>query len=83
MGRGQVECKGNPAFSDQSILHNANYKPYYDVSFNYLNTLVVSDSTNVFLGLTAKYLFMNNTVDDHNYIFKIDDIQNLKIQQNK
>ncbi len=54
-----------------------------EVSFFYEDDLIISDCNKVFLGKTADYIFLRNFERKENYIFKIDDVTELRIRDLK
>jgi hypothetical protein len=54
-----------------------------EVSFFFEDELIISDCSKVFLGKTADYIFLRNFERKENYIFKIDDVTELRVRDLK
>ncbi len=52
-----------------------------NISFNYDSKLVKSNDTLAYVGITSKYIFLNDIKSNINYIFEKEKISNLKISK--
>ncbi|MDR4954246.1 hypothetical protein REB14_18860 [Chryseobacterium sp. ES2] len=67
------------AFTDINNIENE--KPYNEIIFNYNNKQIQSNKYFLFLGKTNEYLFLYNKSTKYTEVFKMSEINNLKIRK--
>lgn len=51
-----------------------------EISFFYEDDLIISDCNKVFIGKTADFIFLRNFERKENFIYKVEDISELRIR---